>query len=231
MQAIKSLHSDVEEIETGEFQMLTGTPEELGHALGNERKVFAVVSADDEAFEAFIKLFEMLAPSLNRLIEERHQEQEKVFEGIFNLLLPPLAPTPEMMIEAEMKLAARQAVMNGGDWLPAAKTSALAGFSGTNSSTHPNRWKKAGQIFAINYKGNDFFPFYALDPSQGFKPAKALKPILEVLRETKDDWEIALWFASANSGLNDERPQDLLLSSPDMVLDAARDEVVGIVHG
>lgn len=213
---------------TVEFRTLTGTSEQLGHEFGKKQKILALVSSDEKAFQALAAAFEMLAPSLNRLVEEL---QYKTLEDMFRVLLPPLAPTPEMMTEAKMKLAARQAVMNDEGWLPAAKISELAGFSDANSSTHPNRWKKSGQIFAINYNGSDYYPFYALDPDQNFRPSKALKGILDVLRQTKDDWGIALWFASHNSFLDGERPQDLLLSAPGRVLDAARDEVVGVVHG
>jgi len=224
-------NNDLERADAGssiEFRTLTGTSEQIGKELGKEQKILALVSSDEKSFQALIAAFELLAPSLNRLVEER---QYKVLEDMFRALLPPLAPTPEMMTEAKMKLAARQAVMNDEGWLPAAKISEIAGFSDANSSTHPNRWKKSGQIFAINYNGNDYYPFYALDPDQNFRPSKALKGILDVLRQTKDDWGIAMWFASHNSFLDGQRPQDLLLSASGRVLDAARDEVVGIVHG
>lgn len=210
------------------FDVVTGTSGQIEKQIGKERQIIAVVGRDEGAFQALIKAFELLAPSLNRLVEER---QHQLLEDVMKVLLPPLAPSPEMMIEAKMKLAARQAVMNNGDWMPAARISEMAGFSEANSSTQPNRWKKHGKIFAITYNGSDFYPFYALDPDENYRPTKAMKQILEVLRQTKDDWGVALWFASHNSFLNGARPQDLLLSAPGRVLDAAHDEVVGILHG
>lgn len=45
------------------------------------------------------------------------------------------------------------------------------------------------------------------------------------------DWGLAYWFASVNSFLGGKRPQDLLIDTPDRVVDAAKDEVAGVLHG
>lgn len=42
---------------------------------------------------------------------------------------------------------------------------------------------------------------------------------------------MAFWFLSANSFLGGKRPQDMLATQPDLVIDAARDEVQGVAHG
>ncbi len=42
---------------------------------------------------------------------------------------------------------------------------------------------------------------------------------------------MAYWFRSDNSFLGGKRPQDLLASGPDRVIEAAMDEVQEIAHG
>ena len=55
--------------------------------------------------------------------------------------------------------------------------------------------------------------------------------IIEIFRGHRDSWEMAYWFASANSFLGAKRPQDLFAKAPQRVIAAAEDEVQGIVHG
>lgn len=86
-------------------------------------------------------------------------------------------------------------------------------------------------IFAIRHNGVDYYPDCCLDPGLEFGPRKDLRAILSVLKEKKDDWRIAYWFASVNSFLGGKRPQDELARQPDKVLDAARDEIDGVRHG
>jgi len=126
---------------------------------------------------------------------------------------------------------ARKAVLESGDWLTAAEVARVAGFSTTNPSAQPNKWRKDGQIFALRHCGVDYFPGYALDPSADFRPVKALAKVLDVFRGKKDDWGLAYWFASVNSLLGGKRPQDLLIGQPDRVVAAATDKVAGVLHG
>lgn len=42
---------------------------------------------------------------------------------------------------------------------------------------------------------------------------------------------MAIWFQSVNSYLGGEKPQALIGSDPDLVIDAALDEVQGVMHG
>ena len=130
-----------------------------------------------------------------------------------------------------MTAEARKAVLESGDWLTAAQVAGIAGFSASNPSAQPNKWKKDGQIFAVRHRGVDYFPGYALDPSTGYRPARGLARVLGVFRGRKDEWGLAYWFASVNSFLGGKRPQDLLIGQPDRVVAAAVDEVAGVLHG
>jgi hypothetical protein len=130
-----------------------------------------------------------------------------------------------------MAADARKSVLESGDWLTAAQVAKVAGFSASNPSAQPNKWKKEGQVFAIRHRGIDYFPSYALDPAADYRPTKALAKVLAVFRGHKNDWGVAFWFGSVNSFLGGKRPQDLLISQPERVIAAAEDEVAGVFHG
>lgn len=123
-----------------------------------------------------------------------------------------------------MTAEARKAVLEDGDWLTAVQIAEMAGFSASNPSAQPNKWKEDGQIFAVRHRGVDYFPSYALDPSTGYRPAEGLARVLGVFRGRKDDGGLAYWFTSVNSFLGGKRPQDLLIDQPDRVFAAADDE-------
>lgn len=130
-----------------------------------------------------------------------------------------------------MTADARKRVIETGEWLTAAQIAEMAGFSASNPSAQPNKWKRDGLIFAIHHRGTDYFPGYALGPATDYRPAKGLARVIEAFGGKKDDWGLAYWFASANSLLGGKRPQDLLISKPDRVVAAAEDEVAGVLHG
>ena len=130
-----------------------------------------------------------------------------------------------------MLVKARKAVLESGDWLSAAELTQLAQLSTANPSSQPNKWKKAGRIFAIHHNGVDYFPGYGLDKDEDFRPLKALSQVIEVFDGHKNGWGMAFWFMSVNSFLGGKRPQDLLVSQPEKVIDAARDEVQAETHG
>jgi len=91
--------------------------------------------------------------------------------------------------------------------------------------------EKQGLIFAIHHNGTDYFPDYGLDRDASFRPLKTMARVIEVLAGHKDAWGMAYWFLSANSFLGGKRPQDLLATAPDRVIEAARDEVQEVAHG
>ena len=111
-------------------------------------------------------------------------------------------------------------------WWTAAQISQVAGFS-----VQPDRWRRAGQIFAVRLHGEECYPAYALDPGAGYRPVPVLASILRVVSGKKDAVGLACWFAAVNSFLGGARPQDLLITDPNRVLEAAVDEVQPIAHG
>ena len=141
------------------------------------------------------------------------------------------APSEAAMAQARMLIDAKSTILKSGDFIPAGEVSLLAGYSRTNPSVQPNKWKRTRAIFAIEHKGDDFFPLYALNPDDNYRPRKEVADILSIFGDSKDGWGLAFWFAGLNSFLDDERPQDLLAIAPEQVLAAARDELTGVQHG
>ncbi|MDC9593995.1 hypothetical protein [Xenorhabdus sp. IM139775] len=123
----------------------------------------------------------------------------------------------------------KNSILAESNWLPAYELSQGAGFSLLNPSATPNRWKQAKKIFAVSVKGKDLYPQYALD--EGGLPLPVLKDIIEIFEGKKTSWGMAIWFNTPNSWLDKEKPKDVLLSRPDEVLNAARQEAEGPLHG
>ncbi|AYA42561.1 hypothetical protein HZS38_18140 [Xenorhabdus nematophila] len=123
----------------------------------------------------------------------------------------------------------KNAILEESTWLPAYELSQSAGFSLLNPSATPNRWKKTKKIFAISVKGKDLYPKYALD--EGGLPMPIVKNIIEVFDGKKTSWGMAIWFNTPNSWLGKEKPKDVLINRPNEVLNAARQEADGPLHG
>lgn len=214
------------------FATLTGTPKEIRSQLSNQgtERVIALTfeRGSERAVKAIADTMSRIAPLVNAIIERR---QHEALESIVDALVPNVPPPQHMMIEARMTAQARKAVLEGAEWLTAAQIADLAGFSTSNPSAQPNKWKKDDLIFAVRHQGTDYFPGYGLDPAANYRPLKALAPVLKLFGDTKDAWGLAYWFASVNSFLGGQRPQDVLARQPDQVIAAAQDEMAEIVHG
>jgi hypothetical protein len=211
-------------------RILVGTGNEVGRLLhqGSAPRALAITFADDAQSAILEGVFRKVTAFLPQMVRLRQRE---TVEQIVGALLPDIAIPDMALAQARMMVDAKSTILESGDFLPAAEIAALAGYSAKNPSAQPNKWKKDGAIFAIQHKGNDYFPMYALDVEENYRPCRALAEVLRIFGETKTGWGIAFWFAGLNSFLDDRRPQDLLESEPDLVIAAARDEVAGIRHG
>ena len=199
---------------------------EFLHKSPNRRTV-AVSFADDEQVAAADSVFQRVAEFLPQLIEQRQADTLKKFVSIF---LTDVAPSKAAREQARMLIDAKTAILNSGDFLPASEVAKIAGFSASNPSVQPNKWKRNRDIFAIQQGRDDYFPLYALNPDD-HRPRKQMAEILRIFGDAKDGWGLAFWFAALNSFLDDERPQDVLAIDPDRVIAAAKDEMAGVQHG
>jgi hypothetical protein len=209
---------------------MTGTGREviqLLHRSPAQRTVAVTLPNNEQGLAAEIVLNRVIE-FLPQLMEQSQQDNLK---KIVSALLPDVAPSEAAMAQARMLIDAKSTILKSGDFIPAGEVSKLAGYSQTNPSVQPNKWKRNRAIFAIELKGDDFFPLYALDPNDNYRPRKEVAEILSIFGDSKDGWGLAFWFAGLNSFLDDERPQDLLAFAPEQVLAAARDEIAGVLHG
>lgn len=212
--------------------VMTGSPEEVGQRL---KRIHAdqVVAIGLEHVSA--KEASRIAETLARFVQLVHlnavRHEREALESLVEVLVPRAPPSPVQLKEAAMLAKARMAVLREGNWLTAAEIANLAGFSLSNPSAQPNKWKRDGLIFAIRHLGVDYFPDYGLDLEGGYRPLKAMANVIEVFGESKDGWGLAYWFASANSFLGGARPQDVLADQPQRVIAAAADEQQAVLHG
>ena len=220
--------SEAKQIQNATSAVLSGTGNEvirLLHHSGKQRTV-AVTFADDEQGAAAERVIHQLVEFLPQLIEVR---QEDTLKKVVNVLLTDVAPSKAAREQARMLIEAKTAILNSGDFLPATEVAQLAGFSASNLSVQPNKWKRNREIFAIQHGREDYLPVYALAPDH--RPRKEMAEILKVFGDAKDGWGLAFWFAGLNSFLDDERPQDVLATDPERVIAAAKDEMAEIGHG
>ena len=210
---------------------LAGTAKGVAKQLRNlsHGQVVAWVLPDShEANATTIELIRGMAGLIQTSVTEQN---EKTLASLIEALVPRTPPPPALLKEAAMTARARNAVMQGANWLTASELAKIAGLSDNNPSAQPSKWKKNGVIFAISYNGIDYYPGYGLDPEQGYRPIKTLKPIIDCFKGSRNGWGLAYWFGSANSYLGGKYPKDLLASDPSKVLAAAADEMEGVAHG
>ncbi|MGH8381227.1 hypothetical protein [Pseudomonas sp.] len=209
---------------------MSRTPNQKQLNLRQAEKVLALAlaHASPREADAIAETFASIAEFVKDLVGRQHQQ---TLESIVEALVPKVPPTPTALKEAAMLAQARTAVLESGEWLTAAQIAGLAGFSLSNPSAQPNKWKREGAIFALRHHGVDYFPAYGLDAASGYRPLKAMAPVLALFGQGKDSWGLAYWFMSANSFLAGKRPMDLLASDPQRVLTAAEDELQAVAHG
>jgi hypothetical protein len=209
--------------------VLSGTGREVVRQLNRspDQRTVAVTFADDEQGAAAERVLYQVVEFLPQLIQER---QEETLKKVVNVLLTDVTPSKAAREQARMLIEARTAILNSGDFLPATEVARLAGFSSTNLSVQPNKWKRNREIFAIQHGREDYVPLYGLDPGD-HRPRREMAEILKVFGDVKDGWGLAFWFAGLNSFLDDERPRDVLATDPLRVIAAARDEMAELHRG
>jgi hypothetical protein len=222
--------SRTKRVQSVDPRILVGTGNEVSRLLhqGSAPRALAITFADDAQSAILEGVFRQVTAFLPQMVRLRQRE---TVEQIVGAMLPNIAIPDTALAQARMMVDAKSTILESGDFLPAVEIAALAGYSAKNPSAQPNKWKKDGAIFAIQHKGNDYFPMYALDAEENYRPYRALTEVLRLFGETKTGWGIAFWFAGLNSFLDDRRPQDLLASQPELVIAAARDEIEGVGHG
>lgn len=196
-----------------------------GHS---ESLAFVLQGADEDEVRQKFAVLKQIAGLLDETMETRRSQK---WNALVEALTPDVPLSPTKFTEAIMMGAARAAILQSGDFVPASAIAKAAHFSARNPSSQPNRWKRRRQIFAVSHKGIDLYPVFALDQRSGFRPLPVVAEILRIFENQQDGWETAFWFESLNSYLKDRKPKDLLISDPESVLRAAETEATGVQHG
>jgi len=92
-----------------------------------------------------------------------------------------------------------------------------------NVSLVASKWRRKGEIFAVNYGGKLGYFAFQLDPMTG-RPKPAIAAIIDAFPANTDGWRLALWLTSASPRLANRRPVDVLDKDPDKVIEAAKAE-------
>lgn len=208
-----------------------GSAQELASDLENsEGQALVFLSHSRGGDERTKTIFETLKRASQLIDVLIDKKRENSWEALIEALTPDVPLTSNRVIEATMVAQAMKRIIESGDFAKAADIAQVAHFSRSNPSSQPNRWKKAGLVFAVPYKGVDLYPLYALEFKEGAKPLPIMKKVLHVLAN-KDAWQTAFWFGSVNTYLGNKMPKELLKLNPEKVLQAAEIEASGIQHG
>jgi len=88
------------------------------------------------------------------------------------------------------------------------------------------RWLTEARIFRVTRGPAEFYPAFQFGPD--LNPLPILGELLEIFgrHKARSDWDNALWFIAANGWLDGPSPLDVLSTEPDLVKDAAEQEVL-----
>ena len=176
-----------------------------------------LVSADDEeelqAIQAFVLLLKGRLESGDALEMER----------LIDVAMPVLTgrPDPAVLDQARRNAEFRADFMERYDVLDAGQVHGLFGSKADNTAALAGRWRSAGKIFGVEYRGHLFYPAFQFDDAGRPKPVVA--EILQALGG-RGAWQVASWFTASNGWLPDcRRPVDVMDADPDAVAAAARE--------
>ena len=135
-------------------------------------------------------------------------------------------PGPSPILEHVRRNArARDAfIVQHGGLLTSLEVAELAGSGAGNKAQIAHRWRKEGRIFAVEHRGQIYFPALQFDAVTG-RPLDIVAQLIKTLGRYYEGWALALWFAGAHGWLDGKRPVDIVGRDPDQVLDAAKKEI------
>jgi hypothetical protein len=213
-----------------EADVFTGTFEQTTHFM-SERSTAHFLTIDLDHVGASGAA---LASTMQTIIPLVKHIREVKLAAKLDALIAAIVPDVELpartLRDAAMLMRARAGVLADSDWLTAAQVAQAAGFSDSNPSAQPHKWKRTGQIFTIVHKSIEYYPAYGLDPATEYRPLPVMRDVIKIFAPVKDGWGMAYWFTAVNSYLGGKRPVDSL-HDQESLLHAASMEVAGMQHG
>ncbi len=136
-------------------------------------------------------------------------------------------PSPALLLQARRNAEARLDLLNDYGAFTGATLADANGSTASNRAALASRWRKEGRIFGVSYNDKTYFPSFQFD--ERARPLDVIARVMSSFRtQPIGDWEIALWFTTANESISGRRPVDLLIEDPDAVVAAAEHEIAPI---
>lgn len=169
--------------------------------------------------------FSQVAPTVLAGIERNETENVR---RLVAFLVDSTEPTPFDLKKANLRATAMKAILQGTEWLTAEQVGREYGrlngnAAPANAAAVSNRWKNQNELFAIQYKGRDWYPKYAF--GLDFRPLPVMRDILSLLSGL-DPWSVGAWFESTSSFLGGQRPREVITHDGQRVLAAAQDRLL-----
>lgn len=153
-----------------------------------------------------------------RVLAATDLHNERLVDAMFTL---QGTASPAAATQQQRNAAAREELLNEFGLHDSERIAEDAGSKARNRSATASRWLSENRIFAVDHRGANLFPGFQFGPEG--QPRPVIKRVLDVFAPYGlSGWEIALWFTTATGWLDDDRPVDLLIKSPDDVVEAAR---------
>ncbi len=165
---------------------------------------------------------------LPEIVAERRDEMQAEMQRMIESMVPRSAvPLPAQVLQARRNAEARHELLQEFGAFKSADIGEAAGSKASNRGALAHRWKSDGRVFSVVHNGAAYFPGFQFTPDG--KPLTVVGDLLAILANIRPGWELALWFTASNGWLGGKRPVDLLVTSPEAVLDAARHEAEELV--
>ncbi|HEX8262708.1 MAG TPA: hypothetical protein VF547_07530 [Allosphingosinicella sp.] len=163
-----------------------------------------------------------LAAVTERVPEIVHARQDKLSQENIDLLVDAYlrsAPTAPARHEIEMDNARERArFVEEFPCYTSREVAELAGHEAANASATATRWKKAGRIIGLPWKGSDLYPAFQF--SEG-RPRPGIGRAIAALPAGRSPWQIAFWLTSGNGWLSGATPLERLESGDEPAVLAA----------
>lgn len=184
-----------------------------------ERRTHAlVVSSNDPVL--LDKTREFIELLHHRLKTADRRQLENMIDQLIDLLDAP--PNTAMLKQARFNAEARAALIRDHGALTSAQIHDLYGTNARNKAALATRWRNEGKILGVDYRGERLYPAFQF--AADGRPHSVIASVLSLFGPDTGEWQIALWFVTPNGWLDGKRPIDIMISDPDAVVEAARDE-------
>lgn len=142
------------------------------------------------------------------------RERNHTAHGVLQALLPEqrLALAPGQSRQVQREAEARAEVADQYGLLSSAQVADQAHSTATNRAALASRWRAEQRLLSVTVDGAPRFPGFQFD-SDG-RPHPVVAQVLQVLSPHLPEWDITLWFTTANDWLGAITPADALQGPP-----------------